>query len=64
MCNFFPSLVSCTVLCIHSVLLCLKNAVSDSPRLMDFSIGLGNYVVNLPDGQVAFLRVIQIIEEL
>ena len=54
MCNFFLSLVSCIVLCIHSVLLCLNNAVSDSPRLMDFAMGLGNYVVNLPDGQVAF----------
>ena len=64
MCNFFLSLVSYTVLCIHGVLLCAKKAVSDSPTLVDFAIGLGNYVVNLPDGQVTFLRVIQIIEEL
>ena len=31
-----------------------KKAVSDSPGLVDFAIGLVNSVVNLPDGQVKF----------
>ena len=29
-----------------------KKVVSDSPRLVDFAIGLVNSVLNLPDGQV------------
>ena len=29
--------------------------VSDSPRLVDFAVGLVNSVINLPDGQVNFL---------
>ena len=33
-----------------------KKVVSDSPRLVDFAIGLVNSVINLPDGQVKFLR--------
>ena len=28
--------------------------MSDSPRLVDFAIGLVNSVLNLPDGQVNF----------
>ena len=28
--------------------------MSDSPRLVDFAIGLVNSVLNLPDGQVKF----------
>ena len=31
-----------------------KKVVSDSPGLVDFSIGLVNSVFNLPDGQVMF----------
>ena len=34
---------------------CAKNAVSDSPGLVDFAIGLVIFVLNLPDGQVLFL---------
>ena len=30
--------------------------MSDSPGLVDFSVGLVNSVINLPDGQVMFLR--------
>ena len=29
-----------------------KTVASDSPRLVDFAIGLVNSVLNLPDGQV------------
>ena len=35
---------------------CAKKVASDSPGLVDFAIGLGNSVVNLPDGQVIFLN--------
>ena len=27
-----------------------RKVVSDSPGLVDFAIGLGNFVLNLPDG--------------
>ena len=30
--------------------------MSDSPGLLDFAIGLGNSVINLPDGQVKFFE--------
>ena len=33
-----------------------KKEVSDSPRLVDFSIGLVNSVLNLPDGQVKYFE--------
>ena len=33
-----------------------KKVVSDSPRLVDFAIGLVNFVLNFPDRQVKFLR--------
>ena len=33
-----------------------KKVVSDSLRLVDFAIGLVNYVFNLPDGQVMFFE--------
>ena len=33
-----------------------KKVVSDSPRLVDFTIGLVNFVINLPDGQVKFFE--------
>ena len=33
-----------------------KKVVSDSPGLVDFAIGLMNYVFNLPDGQVMFFE--------
>ena len=33
-----------------------KKVVSDSRGLVDFAIGLANFVLNLPDGQVKFLR--------
>ena len=35
---------------------CAKKVVSDSPGLVDFTIGLVNSVFNLPDKQVMFLR--------
>ena len=41
-----------------------KKVVSDSLGLVDFAVGLVNSVLNLPDGQVIFLREIQITEEL
>ena len=33
-----------------------KKVVSNSRGLVDFTIGLANFVLNLPDGQVKFLR--------
>ena len=33
-----------------------KKVVSNSRGLVDFAIGLVNFVLNLPDGQVKFLR--------
>ena len=33
-----------------------KKVMSDSPGLLDFAIGLVNFVVNLPDGQVIFFE--------
>ena len=33
-----------------------KKVVSDSPGLVDFSIGLVNSVFNLPNGQVIFFE--------
>ena len=33
-----------------------KKVVSDSPGLVDFSIGLVNSAFNLPDGQVMFFE--------
>ena len=33
-----------------------KKVVSDSPGLVDFTIGLVNSVFNLPDGQVMFFE--------
>ena len=33
-----------------------KKVVSDSPGLVDFAIGLVNFVLNLPDGQVKFFE--------
>ena len=41
-----------------------KKVVSDSPRLMDFAIGLAIFVFNLPNGQELFLGEIQITEGL
>ena len=41
-----------------------KKVVSDSPRLMDFAIGLVIFVLNLPNGQVLFFWEIQITEGL
>ena len=38
--------------------------VSDSPGLVDFAIGLVNFVLNLPNGQVKFFWGIQITKEL
>ena len=35
---------------------CAKKVVSDSPGLMDFVIGLVNFVLNLPDGQVNYFE--------
>ena len=41
-----------------------KKVVSDSPGLVDFSIGLVNSVLNLPDGQVKIFRRSKITEVL
>ena len=35
---------------------CAKKVVSDSPGLVDFAIGLVNFVLNLPDGQVKYFE--------
>ena len=35
---------------------CGKKVVSDSLGLVDFAIGLVNYVFKLPDGQVIFFE--------
>ena len=40
----------------HNYVQRAKKAVSDSPGLVDFSIGLVNSVFNLPDGQVMFIE--------
>ena len=34
--------------------------MSDSPGLVDFAIGLMNFVLNLPDGQVKFFEEIRL----
>ena len=39
-----------------------KKVVFDSPRIVDFAIGLVTFVLNLPDGQVLFFWEIQITE--
>ena len=41
-----------------------KKVVSDRPGLVDFAIGLVNFFLNLPDGQVFFFLALQITEEL
>ena len=41
-----------------------KKVMSDSPRLVDFAIGLVIFVVNLPEGQLLFCGEIQITEGL
>ena len=38
--------------------------MSDSPELVGFAIGLVNFVLKLPDGQLKFFGGIQIAEEL
>ena len=43
---------------------CAKKVVSDSPGLVDFTIGLVFFVLNLLDGQVLFFGEIQITEGL
>ena len=35
---------------------CAKKVVSDCPGLVDFVIGLVNFVLNLPNGQVKFFE--------
>ena len=37
-----------------------KKVMSDSTGLVDFAIGLVNFVLNLPDGQAKIFRRIQI----
>ena len=39
---------------------CAKKVVSNSPGLADFAIGLSDFVLNFPDGQVLFFGEIQI----
>ena len=51
----FIHYVLCFLLC-HKLNQRAKKAVSDSPRLVDFDIGLVNSVLNLPDEEVKFLR--------
>ena len=36
-----------------------KKVVSDSPRLVEFAVGLVNSVINLPDEQVIFFEEIE-----
>ena len=36
--------------------MCKETSVQISPRLVDFAIGLGNSVFNLPDRQVMFFE--------
>ena len=45
-----------------TILQCAKKVVSDSPRLVDFAIGLVNFVPNLCDGKALFFGEIQITE--
>ena len=35
---------------------CTKKVVSDCPGLVDFAIGLVNFVLNLPNGKVKFFE--------
>ena len=35
---------------------CAKKVVCDCPGLVDFAIGLVNFVLNLPNGQVKFFE--------
>ena len=49
---------------LNSEIQCAKKVVSDSPGLVDFSIGLVIFVLNLPDRQVLFFGEIQITEGL
>ena len=41
-----------------------KKVLSDSPRLVDFAMGLVNSVFNLPNGPVIFFEEFNITEEL
>ena len=52
LCTLLPSLYKSLVLKVTSLSLprCAKRVVSDSPGLVDFAIGLANFVLNLPDG--------------
>ena len=43
---------------------CAKKVVFKGPGLVDFAIGLVVFVLNLPNGQVLFLKEIQITEGL
>ena len=61
--NLFQRQTNLRTLCVlifQYVRLCtiimLQRAVSDSPGLVDFSIGLVNSVFNLPIGQVMFFE--------
>ena len=51
----FIHYVLCFLLC-HKLNQRAKKAVSYSPGLVDFVIGLVNSVLNLPDEEVKFLR--------
>ena len=42
--------------CLGASFQCANKVVSDSPRLVDFAIGLVNSVFNLPDGQLMFFE--------
>ena len=53
--NYNVCLITCCG--VHKLILQrAKKVVSDSPGLVDFVIGLVNFILNLPDGQVKFLR--------
>jgi len=42
---------------------CAKKVVSDSPELVDFAIGLVNFVLDLPNGQLKFFEEVKFITE-
>ena len=43
---------------------CIKKVVSDSPRLVNFAMGLVIFVLNLPNRRAMFFEEIQITEGL
>ena len=60
--SIFPLVIILSIL--KSLTQRAKKVVSDSPGLVDFTVGLVFFVLNLPDGQVLFIGEIQITEGL